>query len=178
MEPASTPPVLSTTNRTTATPPMMGLAPPLRTVITSDSAGSGPAPPPIAGPPPIATPAALIERLTYVPVRPSASRREREGDREAHQHPHRPPVRAPRPEHCPQHVGPRGRLEAGVRALQHEGARLGPTEAVDDDLHDDGSRGPGAPQRFRVRERRAGEQHRRIIHRGRAPQTIRRSLQV
>src|SRR6267378_438333 len=41
MEAGSTPPVLSTTNRTTATPPMIGLAPPLRTVTTSDSPGSG-----------------------------------------------------------------------------------------------------------------------------------------
>src|SRR2546426_8810599 len=85
---------------------------------------------------PTTTVAALIERLTYAPARGSASRRECEADRQAHQHPHRPAVRAPRSEHGAQHERAGGILEAGVRAVEHQGGRLRPTDGVDHDLQD------------------------------------------
>jgi len=100
-------------------------------------------------------------------------RSQHEADRQPHQHPHRPPVGTPRPEQGAQHVGARGRLEAGGRALEQQGATLGPTERVDHELRHDGSRGAGATQPFRVGERGTGQQHRWLVYRVRAPRLSR-----
>src|SRR5438067_11013982 len=104
---------------------------------------------------------------------PSASRREGESNRQAHQHAYRPAARAPRPEQRAEHVSPRGRLEAGVRAFEHQRARLGPAERVDHDLDHHGSRNPAAPQPLRLCERPTGEHRRRLLHHSVAPRTIR-----
>src|SRR5438128_942762 len=163
----------STSPESTLPAPSCARAAVTRSAARACPAMTGAAPTSTVSASPITIAAALIERLTYAPARRSASRREREADREAHQHPHRPAVRAPRSEHGAQHERAGGILEAGVRALEHQGGRLGPADGVDHDLHDHRPHSPGAPQHFRVHERRAGEQHRWVVHRGRAPRTIR-----
>src|SRR6266513_5513320 len=166
----------STSPESTLPAPSWARAAITRSAARACPAATGVAPRSKASARPAAIVAALIERLTYAAARPSASRPEGEGDRKAHQYPHRPAVGTPRPEHRAEHVRPRGRVEAGVRALQRKRARLGPAQGIDHDLDHHGSRGPAAPQHLWVRERRTGEERRRIVHRGGAPRTIRRTV--
>src|SRR5437879_5884290 len=88
---------------------------------------------------------------------------EPEVDGNLKQHPHRPAVHPRGPEQRFEHVALGRLIEAGVGALKHlDGIRLGPSERVDDRLHQHAALNLRLPQQLRELQRGSGE-HRGLL---------------